>query len=68
MSRNVGSRLTELRRSGAAGTHGKKSADRYNTEREAIAEAMDSQPWWCGYPGCLVTGECGRGPGPCNDK
>lgn len=25
-----------------------------------------AQPWWCGYPGCKVTGECGNTEyGPC---
>jgi hypothetical protein len=37
----MGTVLTELRRSNAAGTHGKKRKDRYNTKREAIGEAKD---------------------------
>lgn len=41
MSRNIGRKLTERRQSNAAGPHGKKTPDRYNTEREVIAEAMD---------------------------
>lgn len=35
---NAGRKLTELRRSNAAGKHGKKKKDRANTERKAIAE------------------------------
>lgn len=22
---------------------------------------MSDKPWWCGYPGCKITGECGDG-------
>ena len=36
----AGRRLSELRRSGAAGIHGKTRPDRWNTEREAREEAM----------------------------
>lgn len=36
----VGRWLTELRRSSAAGIHGKFSRDRYNKKRAAMEEAM----------------------------
>ena len=52
----IGRQLAELRRSGAAGLHGKKSRDRANTEREAIEqEAADAGPWLTleGAPGTL---------------
>jgi len=35
-----GQALTELRRSGAAGTHGRRRPDRRNTRRRAIAASM----------------------------
>jgi hypothetical protein len=35
-----GQALAELRRSGAAGTHGKRRPDRHNTERRAIAAEL----------------------------
>jgi hypothetical protein len=38
-----GQQLTELRRSGAAGIHGKYSKDRANAEREAIQEALEDE-------------------------
>ncbi len=45
-SNEVGRQLAELRRSGAAGTHGKFSKDRANTERQAVEQAMvDEGPW-----------------------
>lgn len=42
MSKERGRQLTELRRSGAAGSHGKTSVDRYNNNRAAIAEEVSS--------------------------
>lgn len=39
-SNEIGRQLSELRGSGAAGPHGKKSPDRANTEREAIDQAI----------------------------
>lgn len=38
-----GRRLTELRRGRGAGPHGKKTADRYNTERQAMDQEMKDQ-------------------------
>lgn len=38
----MGQALTELRRSNAAGTHGKKSPDRRNAKRRAIQESRDA--------------------------
>jgi len=35
-ARRIGRFLAELRRSGAAGIHGKTSKDRHNTERKAV--------------------------------
>jgi hypothetical protein len=40
MPTDEGRRLSELRRSGAAGPHGKKTPDRANTEREAVDQAI----------------------------
>lgn len=40
MATDEGRRLSELRRSGAAGPHGKKTPDRHNTEREAVDQAI----------------------------
>ena len=43
-SGNIGEFLTGLRRSAASGIHGKKSADRYNTNRKTIdREKNDGQ-------------------------
>ena len=36
--------LAELRRSNAAGSHGKRSPDRYNTKRKVIEEET-MEPW-----------------------
>jgi hypothetical protein len=28
----------------------------------------NEQPWWCGYPGCKITDECGNPhPGACRE-
>jgi hypothetical protein len=35
--------LSELRRSGAAGIHGKSSKDRANTERRAIEQELEDE-------------------------
>ena len=40
-SSEQGERLTELRRSNAAGAHVKKRKDRYNKKRKEIEEAKD---------------------------
>lgn len=43
-ARRLGQFLTELRRSGAAGIHGKTRKDRANTERKAVdRDRRDSQ-------------------------
>jgi hypothetical protein len=39
----TGRELSERRRSNAAGTHGKKSKDRANTEREALEQEQTDQ-------------------------
>lgn len=38
---DAGRKLTELRRSSAAGKHGKKKKDRANTERKAVEQDSD---------------------------
>lgn len=40
-SNEIGRQLSELRRSGASGIHGKFSPDRANTERVAIEQAVE---------------------------
>lgn len=40
MSKNIGRTLTELRRSSAAGIHGKKNKDRRNKKRKAIEQEV----------------------------
>ncbi len=43
MSKETGKRLTDLRRSGAAGAHGKKSPDRYNSDRQIMDQESRDQ-------------------------